>query len=180
MNELGTLTKPRVHLKKPDRLRLPQLLTIEQQAPAPCWSQQDFLAAFRAAGAGLAVAEGNGCIVGFVLYKIMSPSAVDQTGRLVRFLDWCPPWLSSVLFAPRDRELLRIGVLPDWRRQGIGRALLQEIHQAFGPGGCIRAVVPESNLPVLLLLREASYKAIRILPGHFGSDDGYLMERRGG
>jgi hypothetical protein len=42
----------------------------------------------------------------------------------------------------------------------------------------IRATVPESNLPVQLLLRDAGYKAVRVCRGHFDGEDGYLMERR--
>jgi ribosomal protein S18 acetylase RimI-like enzyme len=74
-----------------------------------------------------------------------------------------------------------IAVLPEWHRQGIGRALLEEIHQAFRQSGDdIQATVPETNLPVQLFLRDAGYKAVRVVPGCFGSEDGYVMQRSNG
>src|SRR5262249_23091409 len=65
VNDLGTLTGPRVCLGKVHPLRLPELLRIEEQAPAPCWGRQDLLAALQAEGTGVAVAEFHHRIIGF-------------------------------------------------------------------------------------------------------------------
>jgi hypothetical protein len=43
---------------------------------------------------------------------------------------------------------------------------------------CIRAIVPEQNLPVRLRLHDAGYKAVRVLHRHYGSDDGYRPEKK--
>jgi ribosomal protein S18 acetylase RimI-like enzyme len=78
-----------------------------------------------------------------------------------------------------ELEFLDIGVAPAWPRRGIGRALLKGLEAMLqSPGDCIRATVPETNLPVQLLLRDAGYRALSVLQGYFGKEDGYLMERR--
>jgi ribosomal protein S18 acetylase RimI-like enzyme len=181
MSSLGSLTGPRVHLAKANRIRLPELLEVEEQAPMPCWDRQGFLAALQAEGTGVVVAEIPDHIIGCALYRVTPSSAPARLGHMMRLLRRYSPWKRAARSAASSLELLWIGVHSDWYRQGIGRALLQEIHQELGPGGgCIRTTVPESNLPAQLLLRDAGYKAVRILPSHYGSMDGYLMERRCG
>jgi ribosomal protein S18 acetylase RimI-like enzyme len=180
MSNLGTLTSPRVHLAKPSRIRLPELLDVVGQVPRPCWDRQTFLAALQSEGAGVAVAETHDRVIGFALYRVTPSSAPARLRHVMQLLRWYSPWTGAARSAASDLELLWIGVHPGWHRQGIGRALLQAIHQELGPcGGCIRATVPESNLPAQLLLRGAGYKAIRIVRSHYGSEDGYLMERQG-
>ena len=36
-------------------------------------------------------------------------------------------------------------------------------------------VLPESNLAVQLFLRNAPYRAVRVLRGYYGDEDGYFM-----
>jgi ribosomal protein S18 acetylase RimI-like enzyme len=177
MNELDTLIHPQVHLEQVDLLRLPELFDIDEQAAAPCWSRQDFLAAFRLDGVGVALAMIHDRALGFALYQA-APSEGIGMGGINRLLRYC--WLSSsaATTQPYYVDLLRIAVLPEWQHRGIGRALLEQLRQEFRPlRASLQALVPESNLSVQLFLRNAGYKAVRILPLHFGSEDGYLMER---
>ena len=138
-----------------------------------------FLAVCQANGAGFAMAEIQGRVVGFALYKVARPPDAPGLGRLKRLLPCHWPWRSQGLGSPHSSiGLLRMAVLPQWQRQGIGRALLEQLEQeARRLGGSIQAIVPESNLPAQLLLRDAGYKAIRIIPFHFFSEDGSVMER---
>lgn len=178
MIDLKALAKPRIYLEKSNRLRLSELITSSQQTATLGWSPKDFPTISPTDGASLALAEINGSIVGFALYRPIPQSAPFGLGRIGRFLRWCRFWNWGRRFIPRDLELLWIDVLPDWRRQGIGRALVQKIHRAFEHyARCIQAIVPDGNLPVQLLLRDAGYQAVRILPNYFGHNDGYLMER---
>jgi ribosomal protein S18 acetylase RimI-like enzyme len=95
---------------------------------------------------------------------------------LKKLLRWCLPRRQGAQMPPRHVDLLHIAVLPEWHRQGIGRALLEEIHEAFWQSGDdIQATVPETNLPAQLFLRNAGYKTVRVVPGCFGSEDGYVM-----
>jgi ribosomal protein S18 acetylase RimI-like enzyme len=175
MSELGTLAKPCVHLGRVDRLRLPELYDIEEQASVPCWNRQDFLAASQSDGAGVAIAEVHGRTIGFALYKAAPPAKIGLSGinRLLCYL----PWRRAAPASPLYIDLLRIAVLPEWQRQGAGRALLGQLHQDFAQGVVIQAVVRERDLPVQLFLRDAGYKAVRILRSHYGSEDGYFMEK---
>jgi ribosomal protein S18 acetylase RimI-like enzyme len=178
MNDLVTLTRPRVYLGKADPLRLPELLAIEKQALKPLSPLQNHLTTLQSGDTHVALAEVRGRMIGFALYKATGPSAPARLGHILRVLR-CRLWQRAGRVAGAFAELLRIGVHRDWQRQGIGRALLRVIHEEVEPcEGCIRATVPESNLAVQLLLRDAGYKAIRILYGDFDSEDGYLMEWR--
>jgi ribosomal protein S18 acetylase RimI-like enzyme len=179
MNESSTLTRPQVVFGKLGRLHLPQLPGIEGQGAAPRWDRQDFVAAFQSSGTAGAVAEINGRVVGFALYQVAPPADGIGLGDIKRLLRWCWPWKADALASLQHVDLLRIGVLAEWQRQGIGRSLLERLHQEFRRSGCrIQAIVPESNLPAQLFLKDAGYKAVRILPGHYGGEDGYLMERQ--
>ena len=48
------------------------------------------------------------------------------------------------------------------------------------PWRTIEVTVPESNLAVQLLMRDAGYKARGVQREYYGSEDGYLMELRRG
>jgi len=123
------------------------------------------------------VAEAEGYIVGLVLCTvtqgISSVGAVRFLGRLLRSLvsAWRPD--------PLSLELTHVHVAPEWRRRGVGRALLAKLDEKLSRSeDCIHVTVPDAHLPVQLFLRAAGYKAVRVLRGHYGSEDDYLMERR--
>jgi ribosomal protein S18 acetylase RimI-like enzyme len=101
-------------------------------------------------------------------------------GTIKKLLGRCGPWSARARTAPRRVDLLHIAVAPEWQRHGIGRALLEELHQQFPePGDTLQAKVPETNLPAQLFLRDAEYEAVRVLPGYHDGEDGYVVERQG-
>jgi ribosomal-protein-alanine N-acetyltransferase len=127
---------------------LPDVLRVERHGPPPRWGREDFRPVFDAPGTDGWVAEAGGQVVGFVVFRA-SP------GRLA---------------------LLRLGVAPFWRRQGVARAMLAHVHERAA--GVVEAAVPEADLAAQLFLRDAGYKAVRVLRRHRGGGDAYLMERR--
>ncbi len=130
---------------------LPDVLDIERRTPGPAWSGEDFRPVFHAHGTDGWVAELGGRVVGFVVFR------AGPDGGLT---------------------LLNLGVAAYWRRQGVGRAMLGKLlDRARATGAGLRATVPESNLPAQLLLRDAGFRAVGVVRGHFGGEDGYLMER---
>jgi ribosomal-protein-alanine N-acetyltransferase len=134
---------------------LARVLEIERRSPGEHWTRKDFLPVFHAADTDGWVAEADGRIVGFMIFQVQNAGG----SRLV--------------------VLRNIAVAPYWRRSGVGRAMLERLDEKLrGAEDRIQAVVAESNLPAQLFLRAAGYKAVRVLRGHFGSEDGYLMERR--
>ncbi len=179
MISLTTVTCPRATLREMVRLDVPRLVRIAEQTSTPHRTRQDFLAALQA-GAG-AVAEIEGQTVGFVVYQVTLPPGGSKPTVLKKLLLWCLPWCRGALASPRHVDLRFIAVLPQWHRQGIGRALLEKVRQAFRRSGDhLQAVVPETNLPVQLLLRDAGYRAVRVVPDYYGSEDGYVMEHMAG
>ena len=127
---------------------LRDVLAIERRKPGLGWKRADFRPVFHAHDTDGWVAEMEGRIVGHLVFRC----------------------------GPDGVTLLNLAVAPYWRRQGIARAMLAKLGEK--PAPLIRATVPESNLPVQLLLRDAGYKAVRVCRGHFNGEDGYLMERR--
>jgi ribosomal protein S18 acetylase RimI-like enzyme len=179
MASLGALIHSQATLRKLVQLDLPQLVRIEEHTPAPHRTRQDFLTAFQT-GRG-AVAEVNGQTVGFVIYQVTLPLDGMGLGALKKLVRWCLPPRQGAQMPPRHVGLLHIAVLPEWHRRGIGRALLEKIHETICQSGDdIQATVPETNLPAQLFLRDAGYKAVRVVPGCFGSEDGYVMQRING
>jgi len=127
---------------------LRDVLAIERRKPGLGWKREDFRPVFHAHDTDGWVAEMDGRIVGHLVFRS----------------------------GPDGVTLLNIAVAPYWRRQGIARAMLAKLGEKHAP--FIRVIVPESNLPVQLLLRSAGYQAVGVSRGHFDGEDGYLMERR--
>ena len=77
---------------------------------------------------------------------------------------------------PLHVELLDVTAAPAPYWDAVERALLgrwvEELHCSCGRAPL---VVPESNLAVQLFLREARYRAVRVLKDYYGDEDGYLM-----
>jgi ribosomal protein S18 acetylase RimI-like enzyme len=119
--------------------------------------------------------------------------AVERTkrGRL-----WDPPpndtkaggWVAEIdgggvgyLAFRWDHEgtvLPTMAVAPYWRRRGVARMLLEKLHDK--KPGSVRAIVHESDRATQLLLEDAGFQAVEVLPGRFAGEDGYVMDRRPG
>jgi ribosomal-protein-alanine N-acetyltransferase len=130
---------------------VPHVAALDPLDPATRWEPEDYLAVLSTPGGEVWLAEAHGRVVAS-LALVVTPE-------------------------PRHVELLNVAVAPLWRRRGLGRALLE--HLARDRPGLIQATVPESNLPAQLLLRVAGYRAVRVLRGYFGTEDGYLLELPG-
>ena len=80
---------------------------------------------------------------------------------------------------PARLHVLNITVGAGWRRQGIGKAILERIDEVARQRGRVRIEleVQERNLAAQLLYRGHGYRAVRILRAHYEVEDGYLMRR---
>jgi [ribosomal protein S18]-alanine N-acetyltransferase len=126
---------------------LPAVLAVEQRNPGRHWTRDDFLPVFDDPSVDGWVAEVDGSVVGYLVFRT----------------------------EPGGLTLLNIAIAPYWRRHGIASNMLQRLDEKRPAR--VRAVVPESNLPVHLLLRGAGYAAVRVLRDQFDGEDGYVMER---
>jgi len=156
---------------------LPRVLQLEKQRLGSGWLRHDL--AMNPVGEERAtwVATIQNHVVGYLVYQLMIESEPVGSGP-----HFDPARLAGkrrkIVADPLCIDLLQLYVAPDWRRRGIGRALLTR----FDPrprqqGACtIEAAVPETNLAMQILLRSIGYKAIRVLRGLQGEQDAYLMQ----
>ena len=157
---------------------LPRLLQIEKHPGGNGWIRHDLPSAPPGSDRSIWVATIHNHVVGYLDYQLVPESDAEDSELGVggpRGV-WAKKTLSP---AKLKVDVLHLMVSPDWRRRGIGRALVERFdpkltHQRH----ClVQAAVPECNLPMQLLLRAANYKAVRILRGYYDEEDGYLMER---
>jgi ribosomal protein S18 acetylase RimI-like enzyme len=140
--------------------------------PAPRRARPDFLRGFPAHDVSSWVAAVDEQVVGFVACRFVLPRHLDSLPREGAEGGGGLAW-------PLRLELLHIAVAPEHRRCGLGRALMARVGEWLRqPGDRVGARVPESNLTLQLFLRSLGYKAVRVLRGHYGEEDAYVMERR--
>lgn len=135
---------------------LSQVLDIEERKPGQRWQQHDFLPVFLSYHTDGWVAEANGEVVGFMVFKV-----AHQEER------------------PATITILNLIVAPYWRRRGIASGMVEHLcEELMKPDSRLRSVVPESDLATQLFLRAKGFEAIRVLRGRYGDQDAYLFERR--
>jgi [ribosomal protein S18]-alanine N-acetyltransferase len=126
---------------------LAQVLAIEKNKPDRPWTRQDFSPVFRAPNTDGWVAEVNEAVAGYIVFQ-STPDGV---------------------------LLQNIAVAPYWRRQGIARTMLGRLSEKKPT--LVRAVVPETNLALQLLLKSADFRAVGVCRGRQDDGDRYVMER---
>lgn len=131
---------------------MPEILAIERASYAFPWSEQDFLEALLERGCIGVVAKMGQRVAGFVLYDT----------RL------------------RSLEIVNLAVVPDLRRRGIGRQLIEFLKEKLSQAGRNELVtcVGDDSLDAQLFLRKQGFLATAIMRNHFAEHDGdaYLMK----
>jgi ribosomal protein S18 acetylase RimI-like enzyme len=178
MNGLRTLISPAATYRSAFRLDAVRMSEIAEQAAERSWTRWDFFEALGSPGCGGFVAEVGNRPVGFTLFKAMGCQLPRQRSVVSRLINW---WIAPEPETLPSRRLVChafVAVLPEFQRQGIARALMEEVHAQFQQiGDHFQATIPERNLPAQLLLRDLGYRAIRIVRGTDGGEDSYLMVR---
>lgn len=179
MSNASSIVRPSLNLRRMIPRDLPHVLQIAKNLSAGRWALKHFLKVFQSGDAVGWIAEKDACVVGFVVYTV-SPEPADMESESA-------PSRSKGLSGPRSMittkspcvNLLNIVVAPEWRRQGIGRSMLEILDKGlWRTAGCIQILVPETNLALQLFLRSVGYKAIRVVRECFDAEDAYLMERQ--
>jgi ribosomal protein S18 acetylase RimI-like enzyme len=146
---------------------------------APWWARPECWAILRTPGGAGVVAEIDCRAVGFVLYRVSPPP--ERTSAIKKLLRHCQIWRLHAQRQSRYVRLLHISVAPEWRRQGVGLGMLEQVQrQSQKRDDVFQALVPEANLCAQLLLRQVGYKATSVLHRRSVEGDGYLMERTNG
>jgi ribosomal-protein-alanine N-acetyltransferase len=133
---------------------MPEVLDIENSTFDYPWSKEDFINALGHRSCIGLVAEDKGKIVGFIIYEL-------QKQKL---------------------HILNIATHRDYRRMGVGKAILNKLHSKLSSSRKNRLIVKvrESNLPAQLFFRSFGFRAISIIKDFYEdtADDAYLMEYR--
>jgi len=110
------------------------------------------------------VAEENGQVIGYIMCRIeMGLSSFQRLG------------------IAKKGHIISIAVLPEYRRQGIGHALVQEAMRAM-----LRSKAKEcflevrmSNTPAVNLYKKMGFKILRTIGGYYADGEGaYVMSRK--
>ena len=127
------------------------------------------------------VAEVQGHPAGYAVCAVVRPLIpAPGTGWLARLSDLVRRFLGRRRARPLSIELLDM-VVSGLSGSRVKRALLGRlVKEAQRSWSSAPIVVPESNLAAQLFLRGAHYRAVCVLRGHFGDEDGYVMARGAG
>jgi hypothetical protein len=113
-----------------------------------------------------------GAAVGVVVWPETSTPKHTPLQRLTGFLDRILGYRDTL---PLYVELLKIVVL-DPARPVVEAALLGSLVEEMRHSwGLVPVVVRESHVAAQLFLRETHYRAVRVLRGYYGQEDGYVM-----
>lgn len=147
-------TETRIHFRWMLHRDLIEVLRIEAECFQCQWTEYDFSQCLQRRNCIGLVAEVNGQIQGFMVYEL----------------------------SKRGINLLNLAVSRHFRRQEIGRKLIQKLIGKLKNNrrNRISAAIQESNLDAQLFLKNLGFRAISIWR-HFykeSSDDAYLMQYR--
>ncbi len=110
------------------------------------------------------VAEENGEVIGYIMCRIeMGLSSFQRLG------------------IAKKGHIISVAVLPEYRRQGVGQALVQEAMRAM-----LHSKVKEcflevrvSNMPAVNLYKKMGFKILRTIGGYYADgEDAYVMSRK--
>lgn len=144
------------HIRWMTRTDFPEVLAIEAASYRDPWQEVDFCRALRQRDNLGMVAEplihGTPPVVGYFVF-----------------------WLGKGRF-----EILNMAVRPDYRRLGVGHAMIQKLKNKLSPAKrtVIEFTVPESNIGAQLFLRSEHFTAVAIERRAFkeADEDGYRFE----
>lgn len=131
------------------RVDMDVVLKIEEACFEHPWSPKNFRDALGSLNVTGMVAVSGNKILGYVIYER------QKSGLLI----------------------LNVAVDPEWRRQNVGRQMIQKLIGKLSVQGrmAINAVCCETSLGTQLFLKAIGFKCVEILPGHYGDLglDGY-------
>ena len=134
---------------------MPEVLSIEHRSFEVEWKHDDFMRCLRQRNSiGMCAESPDEIVIGYMIYEL-------HKGYL---------------------DLLNFAVDPDYRRQGIGRSMVDKLKYKLTSQrrSSISLTIRESNLEGQLFFRAMGFVALEILRGHYDetSEDGYLMRYR--
>jgi ribosomal-protein-alanine N-acetyltransferase len=110
------------------------------------------------------VAEENGEAIGYIMCRIeIGLSSFQRLG------------------IAKKGHVISVAVLPEYRRQGVGQALVQEAMRAMLHSKAKECYleVRVSNMPAVNLYKKLGFKILRTIGGYYADgEDAYIMSQR--
>ena len=139
------------HVRWMIRRDMPEVVDIEWLSFKDYWTEDDFLRVLRGRNTIGKVAEVGETIIGFLVYEIKK----------------------------NGMDILNLAVHPNWRRKGIGSALVNDLKTKIRRRPRMRIVLSDSNLDGHLFIKAMGFAAVEVLPGYFeNGEDGYKFVYR--
>ncbi len=142
------------HIRWMIRRDMTSVLNIEDKSFEYPWSEEEFVRCLRQRNCIGMVAEHEEDVVGFMIYEL-------HKNRL---------------------HLLNFAVAPDYRRKGVGRAMIEKLASklSLDRRNRIMLEVRETNLVAQLFFRQLGFKAVSVLREFYEDtpEDAYLMQYR--
>ena len=100
------------------------------------------------------------------------PENTDE-GRIVGF--------AGISIAADTADVINIGVLPEYRGQGIGNLLLQKLEELAKDNNCLNMMleVRESNLPAIQMYHKHGFQDISVRKNYYSNpaEHGIVMQK---
>jgi ribosomal-protein-alanine N-acetyltransferase len=145
-----------VHIRWMIRRDMPEVLAIEAGSFAYPWDEEGFVHCLRNRNCIGMVAEHDERTIAFMIYELHR----------------------------RKLHVLNFAVHPDWRRRGVGAAMVRKLVSKLNPGAERRhklvLEVRETNMGGQLFLRAMGFRAASLLREFYddSGEDAYLFEYR--
>lgn len=131
-----------------------RIAMIDTKSYEEYWTLNEFKKRLKQKSITCLIAEEEGEVIGFLIYELY----------LHRF------------------TILRIGVLPSYRRKGVGSSLLRALEAKLtDKRTLISTEVRETNLQMQLFLKAQKYKAVEVLREYYpdSGEDSFVFHYRG-
>lgn len=129
------------------------LAMIDAKSSENYWTPDDFKNVLRQKAVTCLIAEEDSRTVGFLIYEIFM----------------------------RRFSILRMAILPSYRRRGIGRSLVKRLTERLTEARpLVSAEVRESNLPAQLFLSSSGFSGVEVMRDYYPDthEDAYVMHYR--
>jgi len=146
---------------------LPEVMSINRRCLPENYTEGFFMGLYESFPETFIVAEKDGAIVGYIMCRIESG-------------------FSGIGFKPfslsRKGHIISIAVLPEHRRKGLGRALIEEALERMGKFYNAKSCYLEvrvSNEAAINLYKKAGFEVQRTIRGYYiDGESAYIMSRK--
>jgi len=81
---------------------------------------------------------------------------------------------------PRDFEILDLAIIEEYKRHGFATEFMSHLSSRLkSPRINILCRVRDSNLPMHMMLKKNDFKAVMLVRGLYGKNDGYTFIKKG-